>query len=113
MLADARVPLFQLGQKLVAEAVAGVGRIAVGDIFAPALSEAGEISLDLGSRGSEHGAKNAAFGKIDGWMDAGEAFGPRAAQEFSQDRFRLVVEGVGGGYGVKLMSDHELAKPGV
>jgi len=113
VLADAGVPLLQLRQELVAKAVAGVGRVEVGGVLAPRLAERCEIRLNLGSGGGEHGAKNVAFWEIDDGMNAGKAFGPCAAQEFSEDRFRLVIESVGRGYGVELVRGHELAKPGV
>ena len=113
MLANAGVPLLKLGQKLVAETVAGVGGVAVGGVFAPGLTEAGEVRLDLGACRSEGGAENAAFGELNHRMDAGQAFGPRSAEEFAEDRFRLIVEGVGCGYCIELVCGQQPAKPGV
>jgi hypothetical protein len=46
-------------------------------------------------------------------MDAAEAFGPGATQEFVQHSFRLVVQGVGGGDRVRFPLCHQLAEEGV
>ena len=70
-----------------------------------------EVVLDVGAGGGEERAEDAALGKIDDGVDAGEAFGPCAAQEFAEDGFSLVAKGVGGGYGVEMALGHELAKP--
>ena len=113
MRADAGVPVFEFGQKLMAQAVAGVGGVAVGRVFAPGLIEMVKISLDLVARGGEDGAEDAAFGEVHDWMDTGEAFGPCSPDELAEDGFGLVVEGVGSGYCVEWNSGHELAKPGV
>src|SRR5579859_4673525 len=53
MLADSGIGLVEFWKQLVAEAVAGVGRILVGGVFAPGLAEAGEVSLNLGASGGE------------------------------------------------------------
>ena len=46
-------------------------------------------------------------------MNAGKAFGPGTAKEFSEDGFGLIVESVGGGHGIDLARGHEFAEPGV
>ncbi len=46
-------------------------------------------------------------------MDAGKAFGPGAADEFVEDGFGLVVEGVGGGDGVNGAGAEQLGEPGI
>jgi hypothetical protein len=102
VLANTGVPLLKFGKKLVAEAVAGIGRVAVGRVFAPGLAEAGEVDLDLGAGGRKQRAKDAALGKLDDGVNAGQAFGPGAAQKFTENGFGLVIEGVGSGDGVYL-----------
>jgi hypothetical protein len=113
MLADAGVPVLEVGKELVTKPVAGVGGVLVGGIFAPGLIEAGEVGLDLGTANGEHRAEDAAFWKLNDGMDAGEALGPSAAQEFAEYGFGLIVEGMSRGYGVDLAGCHEFAKPGV
>ena len=46
-------------------------------------------------------------------MNAGEAFGPCAAEEFGEDGLGLVIEGVSGDEGVKGDVAEKLAEPGV
>jgi len=113
MLADAGVPLLELGQELMAEAVAGVGVVLVGGVFAPGLAEAGKVGFHLRPGCGQHGAQDASFWKLDDWVDSGEAFGPCAAEEFAEDGFGLIVEGMGRGYGVDDTSGHKFAEPGV
>ena len=97
----------------MAKAVPGVGVVLVGGVFAPGLIELGQIGLDLGAGDGEHGAEDAAFWKLDNRVNAGKAFGPGAADQFAQDGFGLVVEGVGCGDGIENSRGHEFAKPGV
>ena len=70
VLAKTGVPGFEQGQKLVANAVAGEGEVAVGGVFAPFLAESVQISLDLNAAGCKQGTKNAAFCELHGGMNA-------------------------------------------
>ena len=97
----------------MAKTVAGVGGVEVRCVFAPGLAEETEIGLDVRAGDGEERAEDTALGKGDDGMDGGEAFGPGAAEEFGEDGFGLVVEGVGGSHGVNFAGSHELAKPGV
>jgi hypothetical protein len=113
MLADPGVPLLELRQQLMAEAVASVGGVEVGGVFAPPLANFGEVRLDPRASDVQERTENAALGEMDDGMDAGEAFRPRATQKFAENGFGLVVERMGGGYGVDFSGCHELAKPAV
>ena len=102
-LVEAGVVLAELGQEFVADAVAGVGGVGVGGVFAPGLVELAEQGFDLGAAGVEERAQNLAgarAGDLDDGMDGAEAFGPGSAEELHEDGFGLVVEGVGGEDGV-------------
>ena len=113
VLAQLRVPALQQRQQLVADAVAGEGKVAVGGVFAPALTQRAEIGLDLSPRSGEQRAQDAALGKFDHRMNAAQALGPSPAQEFGQNCFRLVVAGMRGGHGLHLARSHELPEPAV
>ena len=47
------------------------------------------------------------FGESDDGVDGAEAFGPGSAEEFHEDGFGLVVEGVGGEDGVGVAGGEE------
>lgn len=113
VLAQARIPGVERGQQLVADAVAGVGKAAVGGVFAPGLGEGVEVLLDLGTGNGEQRANDGSLGGFQRGMDAGQAFRPCAAQEFGDYGFGLVVEGVGGGDGIEGSAGEELAEPRV
>ena len=80
----------------MADAVAGVGSVGVGGVFAPGLVGLIEEGFDVGAAGIEEGAEDLSFGEGDDGMDGAEALGPGSAEEFHEDGFGLVVEGVGG-----------------
>ena len=44
-------------------------------------------------------------------MDAGEAFGPGAAQKFGQNGFSLIVAGMSGGHGINFARCQKLPEP--
>ncbi len=98
VLTQARVPGFKERQQFVADAVAGEGEMAVGGVLAPGLAQITEIGLDLGPGCCQKRAENdAAFRDFERWMNARQALSPRAAEELGENRFGLIVEGVGGG----------------
>jgi hypothetical protein len=113
MLADTGIPLLQFWQKLVAQTVACVGMVLIRGVFAPGLMESGEIGFDLGTGDGQHWAENAPFWKLDDGMNAGEPFGPGAAQKLAEDGFGLVIESVRRRDRIDPTSGHEFAKPGV
>ena len=113
MVTEPRVPGVELGQEFVADAIAGECEVAVAGVFAPVLGEVGEVSLNFGAAGGQQRAQNAAFGELDHGVDAGDAFGPGAAQELGQHGFGLIVERVGGGDGIERGLRQEPAEPGV
>lgn len=114
MLAEARVEGVERGQQLVSNAVAGEGGVSIGGVRAPGLVEDAEIVLNLRARDGEERAKDwAALRAFKFWMNAGETLRPCAAQDFGEDGFSLVVEGVRGGDGVHLAGRHQLPKPGI
>jgi ribosomal protein S18 acetylase RimI-like enzyme len=111
VLAEARVPGFELRQEFVTDAVAGEGWVLIRGVVAPWLVQGLQIRFDLrASRGQER-AEDAALGKFNDWMNAAQAFGPGAAQEFSKNRLGLVVESVGGGDCIERCCEEKLAKP--
>jgi hypothetical protein len=61
----------------------------------------------------EKGPEDASGLKGEHGVDAAEAFGPGATQEFVQYRFCLVVEGVSSGDNVRFAVCHQLAEEGV
>src|SRR5580698_3058201 len=96
--AELGVPRFEKREQFTADAVAGEGEIAVRGVLAPGLVEGAKIGFDLrtgdGEERSDDGADTPwAF---EFWTDSCQAFGPRAAQEFGEHGFGLVVEGVRG-----------------
>jgi hypothetical protein len=113
MIAKFGVPGFEQGQELVTDAIAREGEMAIGGIFAPELAASAEEGFDFAAGSTEDGAKDAAFGKFENGMDAGESFGPRAAQELGEYGFGLIVEGVRCGYGVHRAGSQEVSKPAI
>jgi hypothetical protein len=94
----------------VPDAVAGVGCVGVGGVFAPGLVGLAEEGFDVDSAGLEEGAENlsgAGAGDGDYGVDGAEALGPGSAEEFHEDGLGLVVEGVGGENGVGLAGGDE------
>ncbi len=100
VLAEAGVPGFEEREQFATDAVAGKGELSVGGVFAPGLVEGIQVGFDFSAGGGEEGAEDAAFGVLDGGMDAAETFGPGAAKDFGEHGFGLIVGGVGGGDGV-------------
>ena len=80
----------------MADLVAGEGGVGVGGVFAPGLVDGFEEGFDVGAAGVEEGAEDLSLLQSDDGVDGAEAFGPGAAEEFHEDGFGLVVEGVGG-----------------
>lgn len=113
VLAQPRVPGLERGQELVANAVAGIGEVAVGGILAPGLAETAEVQFHFSTGDGQERTQNVALGELENGMDATEAFSPCAAQELGEDGFGLIVEGVGGGDGVEGDLGHQGAQPGV
>ena len=97
----------------MADAVAGEGQVPIGRVLAPALPERREIGFDLGPRDAQHRAQDAAFGKLDHRVNAGQALGPCSAQKFPKHRLGLVVARVGGSHSVHLARGHQFAEPAV
>ena len=102
----------ELRQELVADAVAGVGGVGVGQVFAPGLVVGVEEGFDLGAAGVEEGSEDFALALVwivdeKDWVNGAEAFGPGSAEELHEDGFGLVVEGVGGEDGVGLAGGDE------
>ena len=95
-LLDRGVVGAELGEKFVADLVAGKGGVGVGGVFAPGLGDGFEEGFDFGAAGLEEGAEDFSFGEGEDGVDGAQAFGPGAAEELHQDGFGLVVEGVGG-----------------
>jgi len=115
-LVDGRVEGAELGEKLVADAVAGVGGVGVGGVFAPRLVLGAEPGFDVAAAGLEEGAEDSAGALIgaagfvldlDDGMDGGEAFGPGSAKQLHENGLGLVVEGVGGEDGVGVAGGDE------
>ncbi len=90
----------ELGKEFVADFVAGEGDVGVGGVVAPGLIGLFEEGFDVGAASVEEGAEDLSFWQSDDGMDGAEAFGPGSAEEFHEDGFGLVVEGVGGEDGV-------------
>jgi hypothetical protein len=94
----------------VPNAVAGVGGVGVGGVFAPGLIGLEEEGFDVGSAGVEEGTKDFSrswAGDGDYGVDGAETLGPGSAEEFHEDGLGLVVEGVGGEDSVGLAGDDE------
>src|ERR1700735_3848527 len=96
VFAETRIPCFEQRKQFMADTIARERHLAIGRVFAPRLVERAEIGFDFGAGGGEERTKNLSLGKLNDGMDPGEAFGPRAAQEFSQNGFGSVVESVRG-----------------
>uniref|UniRef100_E6QIW8 Uncharacterized protein n=1 Tax=mine drainage metagenome TaxID=410659 RepID=E6QIW8_9ZZZZ len=111
VFANPRVPAFEVGEELVADAVSGVDQLAVGAVFTPGLAAFAEPGLDLGAADGEHGAEDHSRVRMNDRENACEAFGPGSAKEFGEDGFGLVVEGVRGGYGIDDTGGHEALEP--
>ncbi len=97
-------------QEFVPDAVAGVGRVGVGGVFAPGLIGLEEEGFDVGATGVEEGAEDLSGpGTGDGndGVDGAEALGPGSAEELHEDGLGLVVEGVGGEDGIGLAGEDE------
>jgi len=89
------VPLAgELGEQLVADAVAGEIKGGVGGVFAPGDCAVAEEANDLGAFDLDERADDAAA--RDG-ADGGESGGAAAAEEAEEDRFGLVGAGVAEG----------------
>jgi hypothetical protein len=86
----------ELGEKFVADFVAGEGGVGVGGIFAPGLVDGVEESFDFGATGLQEGAEDFSLWQREDGVDGAQAFGPGSAEELHEDGLGLVVEGVGG-----------------
>ena len=109
------VEVAELGEKLVADAVAGEGGVGIGGVVSPGLVELAEVGLDLGAADAEQGTEDiarAGWGIVDqdDGVDAAESFSPGSAEELHEDGFGLVVEGMGGENGVGLAGGDERGK---
>ena len=94
----------------MADAVAGVGGVGVGGVFAPGLVGLEEEGFDVGAAGVEEGAQDFSWpgaGDGDYGVDGAEALGPGSAEEFHENGLGLVVEGVGGEDGVGVAGGDE------
>jgi hypothetical protein len=88
---DSRLKLFlEQREELASNAGAHSFDVAIGDVFAPILFLAAEISSQIGSANGQEGAHYGAGNRMNP-AEAGEA-GP--AQEMGEHRFGLVVRGV-------------------
>lgn len=125
-LVDGGIEGTELGEEFVADAVAGVGGVGVGGVFAPGLVLGAEEGFDFGAASVEEGAEDFSWPLVQGprfglgchldWddgMDGGEAFGPCSAEELHEDGLGLVVEGVSGEDGVGVAGGDEGAEEGV
>src|ERR1019366_7757790 len=93
--AEGGVPLAdQLGEQLVADAVAGVIEGGVGRVFAPGDGTVAEEAGDLGPLNLDQRADDAAARDR---ADGGESGGARAAAEAGENGFRLGGAGVSEG----------------
>lgn len=110
---DLRIVGGEEREQVVAEAVAGKGRIEVGGVFAPGLIDAAQPGFDLRAASGEKRAQDQRFGVDKGGMDAAETFRPGSAEKLVEDSLGLVVEGMGGGDGVELAGGQEVAEEGV
>ena len=97
----------------MADAIAGEGEVAVGGVLLPGLVAGVKEGFDLLAGSPKEGAEDRTLGKGEDGVDARETLGPCSAEEFGEDGFGLVVEGVRGGDGVERHVAEELAEPGV
>jgi hypothetical protein len=97
----------ELGEKFVADFVAGEGGVGVGGVFTPRLVDGSEEGFDGGAAGLQEGAEDLSLGKSDDGVDCAKAIGPGSAEELHEDGFGLVVEGVGGEDGVGVPGGEE------
>ena len=97
--AESGVPFaLDLGEEMVADAVAVEGGVEVGSVLAPGEAAGGEPGEQLFAIDVEEGADDAVGGD---WTDAGKPGGSGASQESEQDRFGLVGTGVAEGNAVE------------
>jgi hypothetical protein len=116
-LVEAGVVLAELWEELVADAVAGVGGVGVGGVFAPGLVGLRQVGLDLGAAGVEERAEDfaGALGRVlavdeNDRVDGAKAFGPCSAEELHEDSLGLIVEGMGGEDGVGVAGGDEVVE---
>ena len=109
MCADLRIPLFELGQQFVTDAVACEREFAVRRIFAPRLADGIQVRLDFGAGGSKQWAYRSRGFVF--WTNSCETIRPRAAQELGENRLGLIVECVRSGNCVEQLFGQEGAKP--
>ncbi len=77
------------------------------------MAQVAEIGFYLGSGGGQERPKDRPFRAVQFWMNARQPFSPRTAQEFGEDRFSLIIEGVSGGDGVHCALRHKLMEPAI
>ena len=95
MRAQLRVPLFQHGQKFVADAVAGKRQVPVGRIFAPGLLQLGQIRFNLRPGSGQQRPEDATLRKLHHGMNPCKSLRPRTPQKFRQARSRPGHPGCG------------------
>ena len=97
--AESGVPFaLDLGEEMVADAVAVEGGVEVGSVLAPGEAAGGEPGEQLFAIDVEERADDAVGGD---WTDAGKPGGSGASQESEQDGFGLVGTGVAEGNAVE------------
>src|SRR5579862_9495932 len=97
----------------MADAVAKEAVVKVALVFAPALAERAEVSLDVGARHAQQRADNAKTVTYHNGVNTRQPARACAAQEFQQHRFPLVVERVGGGNAVEALLRGDFGEPPV
>ena len=80
----------------MSQAVAGECLVGVGRVFAPGLVLGAEVGSEVVAAEVEEGAEDISVGEGDFGGDGAEAFEPGPAEEFHEDGFGLIVEGVCG-----------------
>ena len=110
-LGEGGVPLAgELGQQLVADAVAGEIQGGVGGVFAPGYAAVAEEANDLRALDVDERADDA-VGR-DG-SDGGESGGAGAAQEAKEDGFGLIGAGVAEGDARRQSASEVVAEKGI
>ena len=71
MVAEFRVPGFEQGQQFVTDAIARECQVTIRGVFAPGLASCAEEGFDFGAGGTQDGAEDATFGRLDDGMNAG------------------------------------------
>src|SRR6266702_5332484 len=97
-LIERRVELAQDRQQVMPDAVAGELLVGVRGIGAPGLHLSAQVFFEFSTANLEQRTQNFAgagsVGQDDDWVDAAQALGPCAAQQFHQDSLGLIVQSV-------------------